>query len=387
MKFLKDFDVKGKKVLVRCDFNVPLDSSGNITDDFRIKQTLPTIKYLIENSAKIILMSHLGEPKGKADKKLSLVPVAKKLSELLGIEIKMASDCVGGGVKKIVDSLNEKEIVMLENLRFHKEETENNEEFSKQLAELGDIYINDAFGVCHRRHASVVGVARILPSGAGLLLENEVKVLSKVLDNPERPLAVVIGGVKIESKLGMIKEFAKIADNVLIGGKIAETILIVKGICVGREMPDKSVMDEVSKIELTSPKIHLPIDAVISANLAGDVYVKVSAPGKARRDELMLDIGPETINIFSTILSEAKTIVWAGPMGMFENDKFANGTKRIAEVITKNGGAYKIAGGGDTVSAIEKFNLADNFDFVSSGGGAMLAFLGKEKLPGIEALK
>ena len=387
MKFLKDFDVKGKKVLVRCDFNVPLDDKGNITDDFRIKQTLPTIKYLIENDAKIILMSHLGEPKGKVDKKLSLAVVAQKLSELLGIEVKMASDCVGDSVLKTVNSLKEKEVIMLENLRFHKEETENDEGFSKQLAELGDIYINDAFGVCHREHASVVGVAKLLPSGAGLLLENEIKVLSKVLDNPERPLAVIIGGVKIESKLGMIKEFARIADNVLIGGKIAETILIVKGICVGREMPEKSVMDEVSKIELTSPKIHLPIDAVISANLAGDVYVKESALGKARRDELMLDIGPETINMFSTIISEAKTIVWAGPMGMFENDKFANGTKKIAESITRNSGAYKIVGGGDTVSAIEKFNLADKFDHVSSGGGAMLAFLGKEKLPGLEALK
>lgn len=382
MRFLKDFDFNNKRVLVRCDFNVPIEN-GQILNDFRIKQTLPTIKYLIDNKAKVVLISHLGE----ADKKLSLAPVAKRLSELLNMEVKMTPDCIGEPVKRTVDSLKESEIVLLENLRFHKEESENDEMFSKQLAELGDIYINDAFGVCHRAHASVVGIPKLLPSGAGLLLEKEIEVLSRVLDNPTRPLAVVIGGVKIESKLGIIKEFMKKADNVLIGGKIAETILTVKGICIGREMPGKEISDEVLKIEITSPKIHLPVDAVISANMEGDIYVKESSLGKARRDELMLDIGPETINIFSSVISEAKTVIWAGPMGMFENEKFENGTKKIGEAIGKNSGAFKVAGGGDTVSAIEKFGLFDKFDHVSSGGGAMLSFLGKEKLPGVEALK
>lgn len=386
MKFLKDFDVKSKKVLVRCDFNVPISDAGEILNDFRIKQTLPTIKYLSENKAKVILMSHLDDPDGR-DMKFSLAPVAKKLSELLSFEVKIADDCIGEKVKEMSDSLKEGEVLLLENLRFHKEEKENSEDFSKKLASLADIYINDAFGACHRPHASVVGVAKLLPSGAGMLLESEINVLSKVLDNPEKPLVAVIGGVKIGSKLGMIKEFLAKADNILVGGKIAETILIVKGICVGREMPEKEIADEVSKIDLTSQKVHLPVDAIISANLSGDVYVKEAAIGKTRRDELMLDIGPETVNIFAPIISEAKTIIWAGPMGMFENEKFEAGTKRIADLIVKNTDAYKVVGGGDTVSAVEKFNMFNKFDHVSSGGGAMLAFLGKEKLPGIEALE
>lgn len=387
MKFLKDFNFNGKRALVRCDFNVPLDDSGNISSDFRIKQTIETIKYLSKNKAKVVLISHLGDPKGKADKKLSLILIVKKLSELLKINVKFANDCIGREAKKAINDLKNGEVILLENLRFHKEEEENNDDFSRQLAELGDIFVNDAFGACHRAHASIVGVPKLIPSCAGLLLEKEIKTLSGVLDNPARPLVIVIGGAKIESKLGIIKEFLKSADEILIGGKIAETIFSVQGICVGRKLPEKAIIDEVLKLDFTSQKLHMPIDALVSANLKGDVYVKETSLGKARRDEFILDIGPETANIFFPIISGAKTIVWAGPMGMFENDRFKNGTERIAEAIAKNSKAVKIAGGGDTVSAIEKFNLTEKFSHVSSGGGAMLAFLGREKLSGIEALK
>ena len=311
MKLIQDFDVKGKRVLVRCDFNAPLDEKGEIEDDFRIKQALPTIEYLIKKGAKVILMSHLADNR-------SLVPIRKRLEQYLG----------------------KKEFVLLENLRRDSREEENDDNFAKELAKLADIYINDAFGTCHRAHASIVGVPKYLPSGAGFLLEREIKVLSKVLENPERPLVAIIGGAKIESKAKVIDKFFKIADQVLIGGKIAEAVSII------------------------SEKVHLPVDY---------------------KDGL--DIGPKTIKIFSEIIKKAKTILWAGPLGKFEDSAYEQGTKQVAKLIVKNKKAFKIAGGGDTLFALAKFGLRDKFDHVSTGGGAMLAFLGGEELPGLKALE
>ncbi len=387
IKTLKEIDVRGKRVLLRCDFNIPLDVKGNIQDDFRIKQTLPTIEYLAKNQARIILMSHLGDPGGKRMESLSLAPVQKKLSEYLGLPVERTKDCIGKEVERKVNDLKEGGILLLENLRFHKGEEANDPKFVKELAKLGDIYINDAFGACHRKHASIFGLAQALPSAAGLLLEKEVKVLSRVLENPWRPLCAIIGGAKISTKIKVIKQFMEKADSVLIGGKIAEPILIVKKICIGRTWPGEEVSKEIEKLDLTSTRLHLPIDAAVSPDPTGLTYIRQIAPGKTRKDELLLDIGKETISLFSQIIKDAKMIVWAGPMGYFENPLFEKGTKEITEAISRNLGAYKIVGGGDTLFAVSKFGLIDKFDHVSTGGGAMLNFLGGEELPGLQVLE
>jgi len=360
MKTIKDLDIKNKRVLVRCDFNVPLDERGRIEDDFRIKQALPTLQYLIKNKAKLILMSHLAGGK-------SLDVVWQRLKEYLKTKAEG--------------------ITFLENLRINKGEEENNDNFAKELAKLADVYVNDAFSVCHRNHASIVGVPKFLLSGAGLLLEKEVKILSRVLENPWRPLVVVIGGVKIESKIKAIKNLLDKADHLLIGGKIAELILIVKGICVGRPWPEEKAVKEIEKLDLASTKLHLPIDSLISPDETGKVYIRESGPAKVRKDEKLLDIGPETIQMFSKIIKDAKMIVWAGPLGYFEVPKFEKGTKEIGEKIARNHRAFKIAGGGDTIFALSKFGLRDKFDHISTGGGAMLEFLSGKILPGLEALK
>ncbi|MBM3250991.1 MAG: phosphoglycerate kinase [Candidatus Nealsonbacteria bacterium] len=369
MKTLKDLDVKNKRVLVRCDFNVPLDEKGEINDDFRIKQTLPTIEYLLKNKARVILMSHLGDGG-------SLQVIQKRLEKYLGVPVLLGKKKAGEG-----------EILLLENLRFHKGEEKNDEKFAKGLAKLGDVYVNEAFAVCHRPHASIIGVPKYLPSAAGFLLEKEIKILSRVLEDPWRPLVVIIGGLKIESKIKVIKQFLEKADQLLVGGKIAEPILIVKGICVGRPWPLEEVVKEIEKFNLTSTKLHLPIDALVSPDETGEMYVNEAAPGRVRKDEMLLDIGPETIKMFSKIIKEAKMIVWAGPVGLFERPFFEKGTKAIAEQIVRNYKAFKIVGGGDTLSALKKFGLRDKFDHISTGGGAMLAFLGGEELPGLKILE
>lgn len=386
MKKLKDFDVKNKRVLVRCDFNVPLDEKGDVYNEYRIKETLPTIQYLIKNKAKVVLMSHLGEPDGKVIESLKLDSIAEKLSKYLKVDIKKAEDCVGKELEKMSLDMEPGEVMLLENLRFHKEEKENDRAFAQKLAMLGDIYINDAFSVSHREHASVCAITDFLPSGIGFLFEKEIKVLSRVLKNPWRPLVSIIGGAKIETKTGFIKELLKESDHVLIGGKIANVILTVKGICIGRPWPEKEVADEVMGLDLTSTKLHLPVDAIISPDNTGKDYIIKAAVGKAKKEELILDIGPETIDFFSNIIKKAKMIVWSGPMGYFENPAFSLGTKEIAEAVSRNHKAYKIIGGGDTIAAVSKLKLLDKFDHVSTGGGAMLSFLSREKLPGLEAL-
>lgn len=391
MKTLKSFNFKNKKVLVRCDFNVPIDKKGNIEDDFRIKQTLSTIEYLIKKGGKVILISHLGKPEGKFIPEFSLKPVAKKLQELLNKEVKFLSDCQGIEIEKEIDKMKPGEVVLLENLRFYKGEEENDEKFAKTLSRLGDIFINEAFSACHRSHASIVGIPKYLPAGAGLVLEKEVKIFSKIFKKSWRPLVVIIGGAKVSDKIKICKNFLEKADQVLLGGKIANAILIQKGILVGRPQLQPEIVQEIEKIDLTSQKLHLPVDATISlVDLETGLkenYLRHGGLGQVRAEENIYDIGPETIKVFSKIIKEGKMIFWAGPLGMFEEKKFERGTKEIAQAIAWNHSAFKIAGGGDTIAALNKFGLADKFDHLSVGGGAMLEFLAGKELPGLTALK
>lgn len=409
MKTLRDFNLKGKRALVRCDFNVPLTKSGEILDDFRIKNTIPTIEYLIEKGAKVILMSHLGRPKGKVIENLRLTPIQDRLMEYLDLSVTKAPDCIGPEIEDWTKKMQPGEILLLENLRFHKEETEGELNFARKLSKLADIYINDAFSASHRNHASVAGVSRYLPSGAGLLLEREIKILSNVLEKPRRPLVVIIGGIKIATKIKLIEHFLKTADHLLLGGEIANCILRAKGICLGKLFPESEILERIKNIKLTDPRLHLPIDGIISLdNLEKGLkagFIRKGGIGTVRREEKIYDIGPETIKLFSRIIKGSeisfwkgpleyvrkektpKTILWNGPLGLFENERFEKGTKEIAEAIIRNHEAFKIAGGGETVFALNKFGLRDKFDHVSTGGGAMLAYLSGEKLPGIEALR
>lgn len=391
MKFLKDSNLQAKQAFVRCDFNVPI-KNGEVLDDFKIQRTLKTIGFLKKAGAKIILTSHLGSPltterKKQRLKEFTLKPIQKKLQELLKEEVRFSKRCIGRKAKKEIKRLKNGQVLILENLRFEKGEEENNENFAKELAELGDVYVNEAFSCSHRNHASIVALPKLLPHFVGLNFEKEIEVLSRVSQNPEHPLVVIIGGVKIASKIEVIKKFLEICDHLLLGGKIVNTILRVKGISIGRPWPEEEVVKVIKKINLTDPKIHLPVDVLVSPDISGQVYIRNTGPGSVRNDEGIFDIGIETINTFSEIIKQAQTIFWSGPLGVFENEKFEKGTREIAKIIGESKEAFTVAGGGDTVRALKKFNLLDNFSFVSTGGSAMLAYLTGEKLPGIEALK
>lgn len=391
MNSLKNSNLQAKRVLVRCDFNVPI-KNGKVLDDFKIQRTLETISFLKKAGAKIILSSHLGSPlkterKKQRLKEFSLKPVQKKLQDLLKEKIRFSKRCIKRKAKKEIKRLKNGQILILENLRFEKGEKENNEKFAKELAKLGDVYINEAFSTCHRNHASIVFLPKLLPHFVGLNFEKEIEVLSRISQNPKHPLVVIIGGVKIASKIGVIKKFLEVCDHLLLGGKIVNNILTVKGISIGRPWPEEKVVEIIKKINLTDPKIHLPIDVLVSPDISGEVYIRNTGPGSVRKDEGIFDIGIETINTFSEIIKQAQTIFWSGPLGVFENEKFEKGTQEIAKIIGESKDAFTVAGGGDTVRALKKFNLLDNFSFVSTGGSAMLAFLTGEKLPGIEALR
>lgn len=338
MKFLKDFNFKDKRVLVRVDFNVPIgeDKRVDSKEDWRIKATLPTINYLLNHSAKIILLTHLGRPGGKIVQDLRLDPIAKRLGELLKKKIIKLDNCLGKEVERKVKNIKAGEIILLENLRFCPEEKVNNLEFAKQLASYGEIYVNDAFGVSHRAHASLVGVPKYLPYGAGLLLEKEIKVLSQVLDNPERPLVVIIGGIKISTKIKVIEEFLNKADDLLLGGALANTVIAAKGFAIGRSINEQEMIEKVKKMELTNTKLHLPVDAVASVEPSGKTSSRIAPIGNTREEEMILDIGPDTIDLFSQVISQAKTIIWNGPMGLIEVDKFVQGSKKIAQIIAQS---------------------------------------------------
>ena len=387
LKTLKDFNFFDKKVLVRTDFNVPIEN-GRIIDSFRIERTLPTINYLREKGAKVILLSHQGNG-------LSFQPVALKLEELLKKPIKFLNDCCGKKVEKEINKMKSGQIILLENLRFYPQEKENNLEFAKNLAKLGDIYVSEAFSVSHRSHASIVSLPFLLQAKAiGFLFEKEMETLSKVLGRAAarpacaaRPLVIIIGGKKISSNLKVISSFIEKADHLLFGGELANVILRVKGICVGKPWPEKEMIEEIGKINLTDTKIHLPMDVIVSPDETGEIYIKETGPGKVRKEEEIFDIGPETIQTFSSIIKEAKTIIWSGPLGLIENKLFKKGTETIAQRIVANTSAFSIAGGGDTIKILRELNFIDKFSFISTGGSAMLSFLAEEKLPGIEALK
>jgi len=387
MRALKDSEFKNKKVLVRCDFNVPLSEKGVVLDDYRIKQTIPTIEYLIGKGAKVILMSHLDDPKGKIVENLRLGPIQNKLGELISRPITKTKDCIGKEIENLVFKMKPGEIILLENLRFHKKEEEGDLGFAKELSRFGDIFVNEAFSCSHRNHASIAGIPKYLPSVAGLLLEKEIEVLSRVLEKPRRPLVAIIGGIKIETKIKLIEQFLEKADHLLLGSKPAESILAVKGILIGRPLPEKKILEKIEKINLVNPRLHLPIDGQIALPSLEEKYLRVAAIGTLRKEEEVFDVGPETIKVFVKIIKPAKMIIWSGPLGMFEKEPFDKGTREIAEEIAKNYTAFKIAGGGDTISAINKFGLRDKFDHVSTGGGAMLEFLAGEKLPGLEVLR
>ncbi|MBL7156122.1 MAG: phosphoglycerate kinase [Candidatus Pacebacteria bacterium] len=385
MRSIQDFNVQGKRVLLRCSFNVPLDEKTNILDDFRIKRAIPTIEYLSKNRAKIVLISHLGRPQGKLVKKLSLAPVQKRLMEYLDFRVDKVSDCIGKKIEKRIEKMQAGEILLLENLRFYKQELDNDPQFAKELAKLGDIYINDAFSVSHRKHASLVGIPEFLPSGIGLLFEKEIKAMSKILKDPQKPLVGIIGGAKVHTKIEPINEFIENPkiDFLLIGGKIANTILRVKGISIGKRLPNKQTIQEIKSIKLTNSKLKLPLD--VSAVMDG-VYIRNAGPGAERKDESILDIGPETIKLFSQIISRAKTIFWSGPLGKVEDQRFINGTLKICKAIAESE-AYSVIGGRETVAFIRANNLQDKFSHLSTGGGAMLEYLSKGTLIALEALK
>ena len=389
-KTIRDIDVSGKKVLVRCDFNVPQDENGNITDNRRILGAIPTIKYLIDHNAKVILCSHLGRPKGEVKKEFSLAPVQKELSKELGIEVKLADDIVGESAKKLTQDMKEKEVVLLENVRFDKREEQNDREFSKELASLAEIYVNDAFGTAHRAHSSTAGVAEFLPAVSGFLIEKEIKFLGEALNNPKRPFVSIIGGKKVSDKISVINNLLEKVDRLLIGGGMAYTFFKGEGLNIGSSLCEDDKLDLakelIEKAKKKNVKLLLPIDVVVAKEFSSDAESKVVKVDEIEDGWEGMDIGPETIKQFEEILKNAKTIMWNGPLGVFEFDKFAKGTNEIAKIIG-NTDAITVIGGGDSAAAIEKAGMADKMTHISTGGGASLEFLEGKNLPGISCLQ
>lgn len=388
-KTLKDVDFKGKKVIIRVDFNVPLDKDLNITDDRRIRSALPTIQYVLEqDAAKVILMSHLGRPKGEVVETLRMNPVAQGLSKLLGKEVLKLDDCIGDEIKAAIDSSEEK-VILLENLRFHKEEKKNDPEFAKALASLADVYVNDAFGSAHRAHASVSGITEFLPSSVGFLLEKEINYLGQVVENPQKPFTVILGGAKVSDKIGLIENLLPKADSIIIGGGMAYTFLKAQGLNIGNSKLEADKVDVakslLEKAEQANVRIALPKDHVVTENI--DQTDKLNTVNDIPDGTLAVDIGPETVKDFNEILDKTKTLVWNGPMGIFEIDAFAEGTKALAEHIAQLKDVTSVIGGGDTAAAVAKFNVEDSMTHISTGGGASLEFLEGKELPGIASIE
>ena len=387
---VKDIPLEGKKIIMRVDFNVPQDKkTGAITDDTRIKAALPTIDYILkQNPKKLILMTHLGRPDGQIKEELRLNPVAKRLQELIKVPVKKLDDCVGEEVAKAIDEAKER-VILLENLRFHAEEEENDANFAKQLASLADIYVNDAFGTAHRAHASTEGIAHDLPAVAGFLLNKEIKYLGKALQDPEKPFCVILGGAKVSDKIGVIENLLKKADALIIGGGMAYTFLKAQGSAIGNSKLEKDKIDlakeTLSEAEKQNITFLLPVDHLIVDNIDAPTKIEVTKDQNIPEGMIAVDIGPKTITLFENTLKNAKTICWNGPLGIFENDKYATGTKEIAQFITTIK-AKTIIGGGDTASAMSKFGLENKMTHISTGGGASLEFMEGKILPGIAAL-
>ena len=384
-KTVRDVDLHNKRVLVRVDFNVPL-AEGKVTDDTRIRAALPTIRYLIDRDARVILMSHLGRPKGQVKEDLRMAPVATRLSELLGQPVLTARDCIGPQVQAMVQELKPGQVLLLENTRFHEEETENDPEFARELASLGDVFVNDAFGAVHRAHASTEGIAHYLPAVAGFLLEKEITFLGKALESPEHPFAAILGGAKISDKIGVIENLLGKVDVLLIGGGMANTFLKAQGYDVGESLVEDESLDTArDMLTRAGGKLVLPVDAVVADAFSADAQSKVVGVDAVPAGWRILDIGPKTVELFKEKLAGAKTVVWNGPMGVFEFPKFAVGTVEIAKAVAALE-AMTIIGGGDSVAAVEQAGLADKMSHISTGGGASLEFLEGKTLPGIAAL-
>ncbi len=388
-KTIRDIDLKGKKVFVRCDFNVPMNEEREITDNTRIVAALPTIKYLLEQKCKIILASHLGRPKGEVKPEYSLAPVAKELSRLLNKEVIMAKDVIGPDATEKAKNLKEGEILLLENVRFHREETDNDPEFSKKLAEMAEIFVNDAFGTAHRAHSSTTGIASYLPAVSGFLIEKELKFLGDALNNPERPFVAILGGAKVSDKIGVIDSLLEKVDTLIIGGGMAYTFFKAQGYEVGKSLCELDKLELakelMEKAKTKGVKLMLPVDTKIGKEFKEDTESKTVKYTEIPADWEGFDIGKETIKMFTEELKKAKTVVWNGPLGLFEFPQFAIGTNAIAKVLSEID-ATTIIGGGDSAAAVEKAGLADKMTHISTGGGASLEFLEGKKLPGIEAL-
>jgi len=390
---IADLNFKGKRTLVRVDFNVPLDSNRNITDDRRIVAALPTIKKIVNDGGRLILCSHLGRPKGKVVPEMSLKPVAMKLSGLIGKNVRFASDCIGDNIVAMVDALKDGEVLLLENLRFYKEETDNDPEFAKQLALIADIYVNDAFGTAHRAHASTEGVTKFIDScAAGYLMQKELKYLGEALGNPKKPFTAILGGAKISGKIDVIENLMDKVDSIIIGGGMVFTFIKAMGYEIGGSLLEEDKVEMAADIlkKARSKKIQLllPVDCVVASNITEDAEISVVDIKDIPSNKKGLDIGPMSIELFKAELKKAKTVVWNGPMGVFEVEKFAKGTYEIAQILAEitSKGAVTVVGGGDSASAVRKCGLDDRLTHISTGGGASLEFLEGKTLPGVAAL-
>lgn len=387
-KTLKDLDLKGKKVFCRVDFNVPM-SNGEVSDDTRIKAALPTIKYLTKQGALVILASHLGRPKGEVVEDLRLDPVAKRLSDLIGQEVTKTDAVYGKEVNEALSRLSDGDILLLENVRFEAGEENNDEKLVQAFSDIADVYVNDAFGAAHRAHASTTGVAKKLPSAAGFLMEKEIDVLGKALEDPDRPFTAIIGGAKVRDKIGVIDNLLDKVDNLLIGGGLAYTFIKAQGHEIGKSLLEGDKIDVakqfMKKAKEKGVNLVLPEDAVVADEFSKDANTKIVAIDEIPADWEALDIGPKTRETFSEIVSESKLVIWNGPMGVFELNPFAGGTRAVAEALAETNG-YTIIGGGDSAAAVEKFGFAEQMDHVSTGGGASLEFMEGKELPGVEAL-
>jgi phosphoglycerate kinase len=388
-KSVRDIDVKGKRVFCRVDFNVPMQD-GQVTDETRIRAALPTIEHLRKEGAKVILASHLGRPKGKAVDELRLDPVAKRLGEHLGIEVRKTNEAYGPEVEQTISEMNEGDVLLLENVRFYPGEEKNDPELAKQFAALADVYVNDAFGAAHRAHASTAGIAEHLPAVAGFLMEKEIEVLGKALSNPERPFTAIIGGAKVKDKIGVIENLLEKVDNLIIGGGLAYTFVKAQGHEIGKSLLEEDKIDLatqfMNKAKEKGVNFYMPVDVKVADDFSNDANTKIVPIEEIPSDWEALDIGPKTAELYRDVILNSKLVIWNGPMGVFELDAFANGTKAVGQALADATDTYSIIGGGDSAAAVEKFGLADKMSHISTGGGASLEFMEGKELPGVVLL-
>jgi phosphoglycerate kinase len=388
-KTVKDVEVKGKRVFCRVDFNVPMQD-GAVTDDTRIRAALPTIQYLMDQGAKVILASHLGRPKGKVNEEMRLTPVAARLSELLGKDVKKADEAYGESVQTQIASMSEGEVLLLENVRFYPGEEKNDPELAQEFAKLADVYVNDAFGAAHRAHASTEGIAHHLPAVSGFLMEKELEVLGKALLNPERPFTAIIGGAKVKDKIGVIDNLLEKVDNLIIGGGLAYTFVKANGHEIGKSLLEEDKIDLaksfMEKAKAKGVNFYMPVDAIVAEEFSPTANHKTVDIDAIPSEWQSLDIGPKTAELYKEVIQKSKLVIWNGPMGVFEFEAFANGTKAVAEALADANDTYSVIGGGDSAAAVEKFNLADQMSHISTGGGASLEFMEGKELPGVVAL-